>query len=190
MIPVGARAVLLDDAGQPPLRSILGDALSRCTDAAFAIRRVRLAGIDLTAAELGPLQSCRVLVGRLDADALHDLPSAHDTRAPALERLLRFAGSGRLAVRSAPQRGWSPDFSVLRGPTANETSPQPDLCFVGAHYFYEPDPPDGPAFTAMFDNADAVELAQRRFDDLWDGAYDVLPAVSHALERLLAVASP
>jgi hypothetical protein len=184
------RAALLDESSRPPLRVVLGGSLARCSDASFAIRRVRLAGIDLSPAELGPLRTCRVLIGRLDAGALHDVPAGAEARGPALERLLHFAASGRLSVRSAPTTGWNPDFSVLQGITTTAGDEPADLCIVGCHYFYEPDPPDGPALTTILTAPSAVQLALRRFDALWDSAYDVLPAVAHALERLLSAVGP
>lgn len=179
------RPALIDESSDPSLRHILGAALASATSADFAIRRIRLARIDLSAAELGPIRSCRVLVGRLDAGALHDLP--HDragSHAEAIRRLLRFARSGRLAVRVAPTSGWNPDFSVLQLHTADEPSSGNGCCLVGSHYFQEPDPPEGPAFTGVFIDADAVHTARRRFDLLWDAGYDVLPAVIDALDSL------
>jgi hypothetical protein len=184
------RAALLDETSRPPLRVVLGGSLARCSDASFAIRRVRLAGIDLSPAELGPLRTCRVLIGRLDAGSLHDVPAGAEARGPALERLLHFAASGRLAVRSAPTTGWNPDFSVLQGVAGANGAAPSDLCIVGCHYFYEPDPPDGPALTTILTAPASVQLALRRFDTLWESAYDVLPAVAHALERLLSIVGP
>lgn len=180
------RAALIDESSDPPLRTVLGTLLARSRHADFAIRRIRLAGIDLSPAELGPLQTCRVLVGRLDAGALHDLPG--NTAAPrraALDRLLRFARSNRLAVRAAPTAGWNPDFSVLHGLQAAGTSPITACCLVGSHYFHEPDPPDGPAFTTLLTAPAAVAAVLRRFETLWTSGYDVLPAVTTALETLL-----
>lgn len=174
---------LIDENAQPPLRALLGRLLARATTADFAIRRIRLAGIDLSAAELGPLQSCRVLVGRLDASTLHDIPIDAPARAAALQRLLRFSLSGRLLVRAAPATGWNPDFSILHRNA--EAGPGFACCIIGSHYFYEPDPPDGPAFTTVMTGPAAVRLARRRFDRLWDQGYDVLPAVQDALRRML-----
>lgn len=173
---------LLDESSEPSLRSTLGALLANATAADLAIRRIRLARIDLSAAELGPLQACRVLVGRLDAGSLHDLPPDNQHLLLALHRLLRFATSGRLAVRVAPTSGWNPDFSIF-----HHTRPAPHAatCLVGSHYFHEPDPPDGPAFTGVFDEPAAVRLTQLRFDRLWDAGYDVLPAVCDAIHSLL-----
>lgn len=180
------RAILIDEGSDPPLRHVLGSFMARARDAAFAIRRVRLAGIDLSAAELGPLESCRVLLGRLDAGALHEVPLDAAARRGALQRLLRFARSGRLHVRTAPAVGWSPDFSILQ--RMNEAADHRDAacCIIGCHYFYEPDPPDGPAFTTVLTSPRAVQRASDRFDHLWDQGYDVLPAVCESLERMLS----
>lgn len=176
---------LLDETSEPSLRSTLGALLARASAADFAIRRIRLARIDLSAAELGPLQACRVLVGRLDAGSLHDLPAHNPQLLLALHRLLRFATSGRLAVRVAPTSGWNPDFSIFRQPLATEPASTAATCLVGSHYFHEPDPPEGPAFTGVFDEPAAVRLTQQRFDRLWDAGYDVLPAVCDAIHSLV-----
>ncbi len=183
-----SRAALLDERSQPPLRAVLGRLLSRASHASFAIRRVRIAGLDLSAAELGPLQSCRVLVGRLDAGALFDTPGPGAT--DALERLLRFARSGRLYVRSAPVSAWSPDFSVLQRIGATDPASATGVCIVGCHYFREPDPPDGPALTTLLTAPSAVRLALRRFEALWALGYDVLPAVEESILRLLDTVGP
>lgn len=173
---------LIHEADQPALRSILGRLLAHARHADFAIRRIRIAHIDLSAAELGPLHSCRVLVNRLDAGSLHDLPPQHAaSHSDSLHQLLRFAHSGKLAVRVAPTAGWNPDFSILTNPD------QPDItnhCLIGSHYFHEPDPPDGPAFTAVFHDPVATRLAATRFQQLWTRGYDVLPAVINAIENL------
>lgn len=174
-----ARTALIDERSTPALRRILGHFLARSASADLAIRRVRIAGIDLTPAELGPLQRCRVLVSRLDAGSLHDLPAAAD--APAVLRgLLRFVESGRLEVRAAPTVAWNPDFSVFRPADAG-----PSFTVVGSHYFHEPDQFGGPSLTTIMTAPGPVDLAERRFDEIWDSGYDVLPAVRAALTSLL-----
>jgi hypothetical protein len=176
---------LLDELAQPTLRTVLGSLLSRAAESDFAITRIRLAAIDLAAGELGRTRQCRVLLGRLDANLLRIAPtsSPHDGLA-ATRRLTSFARSGRLLVRSCPRHAWYPDFSILRDLTDNLGQPAGDACLIGSHWFREPNPPDGPALTALIRNPSAIRHAEHRFNDLWDAAHDVLPAVNDALDHL------
>jgi hypothetical protein len=169
---------LLDERATPPLRLRVGRLLAEADEAAFALTRVRLAVLDLGDEELGSLQRCRVLLGHLDATILHDAPDSAGRRAitPAFGRLLRFAASGRLEVRSAGLAGWTPDFAVVRrGPEST--------ALLGAIQFGNPELLTGPAFTAVVSDADAAALLRLRFDELWRGSHDVLPAIRQVLER-------
>ncbi|MBW3553862.1 MAG: hypothetical protein KY466_10135 [Gemmatimonadetes bacterium] len=138
--------------------------------------RIRLAALDLSAREVGGVERCRVLLGHLDAGTLADMAEAVPVSARArLEVLASWAGSGRLEVRSAGIAGWTPDFSVFRGP--------PDTALLGAHYFGSSHPSVGPSFTATLDDPASIGLMAARFDELWGPGHDVLPAIRDVLER-------
>lgn len=198
---------VLDERSDPSLRRVLGRALARSRAADFAVTRVRLAGIDLSAGEFARMHRCRVLVGQVDADTLADpLASAHRdaTRLARLRTLDDIIRSGRLRVRAAGIESWSPDFSVLYTPTGAasaadtradtggravaDSSPgeSSGVAFFGAHYFARPSTPAGPAWTCMVSDRAVVERARDRFEHLWTRGYDVLPVIDEAIGRLVA----
>ncbi len=163
---------LIDEHAQPGMRLRLGALLASSRAASIAIAQLRIAGLDLASGEVGTLEQCRIMLGRLDAAALHD--SAN--RDTAL--LKAFARSGRLQIRTAPQHVWNPDFSVFRARDGTPTT------LVGAHYFGRPYPLFGLALTCIF--ADPVVAAEneRRFEQLWTAGYDVLPVIIDTLDRI------
>lgn len=173
--------LLLDGRRQPAVRSVVGRLLARAATADFAISRVRLAAIDLSADELGTVQRCRVLLGRLDIEALIaplDQREAERNRTPRFAALRAFLASGRADVRTAGSTLWLPDFSVLTGPAGA-------ACLVGAHYFARPYPTRGPALTCLLTDAESVARARERFDELWELGYDVLPVITETIDVLL-----
>lgn len=168
-------ATLIDELHEPPLRVTLGRLLASARTADLAIAHLRLAGLDLTPGEAGSLERCRLMIGHLDAAMLYD-----GAGAPARLALLRgFAASGRLELRTAPHHSWNPDFSVFRGLPADRS-----VALVGAHYFQRPYPRFGLAVTGVFTGDGEVRLCSRRFDQLWDAGYDILPVVIETLDRL------
>lgn len=180
--------VLLDGRRDPPLRVVVGKLLARATAADFAISRVRLAAIDLTAEELGRVERCRVLLGRLDIDALTAPIQAHDQShagTPHLLALQTFLTSGRVAVRTCGSTLWVPDFSVLSGLAPQSGVPADAVCLVGAHYFARPYPTRGPALTCIISDAGSVASARERFDELWELGYDVLSVINETLDALI-----
>jgi hypothetical protein len=182
--------VLLDDRRHPSLRSVVGKLLARATTADFAIARVRLAAVDLTSDELANVQRCRVLLGRLDVDALAppDAGAAPDPIAAArLLTLHAFLTSGRVEVHTAGSTLWVPDFSILGGMTPSENAPTGAVCLIGAHYFARPYPTRGPALTCLLSERGSVASAKERFDELWDMGYDVLPVIAETLEAMIGV---
>jgi hypothetical protein len=184
--------VLLDDRRHPSVRTVVGSLLARAGAADFAIARVRLTAVDLSERELGSVERCRVLLGRLDADTLSaPLPAqaADGGGEPGrLEALHRFLASGRVAVRTAGATLWLPDFSVLSGLPAQDGITAGGVCLVGAHYFARPYPTRGPALTCLLTDRDSVAAAAERFEELWDLGYDVLPVIIQTLDALRAVA--
>lgn len=168
--------IFIDGRGSPSLRGYLGRALAETADASFAIRRIRLARLDLVHEELRAVRRCRVLLGRLDADTLADpdaLPASARTAA-----LLDLAASGRLEVRSAGLLSWDPDFSLLRGAGAGSAT----LLF-GCHQFVSGQPVEGLTMACAIDEPDVVRAATLRFEELWERGHDALEAVTDALCR-------
>lgn len=178
--PGPMRTMLVDDRARPTFRERLGHALAGAAEADFAVARIRLAAIDLTDRETARVRRCRVLVGRLDAEALvRTGDQAPGGGAPAALRA--FLDSGRLEVRAAGLEVWTPDFSILRG---LRDAPHDALVVVGAHYFARPFTNGGPAFTCMLAGREAADRATRRFEELWRKGYDVADIVREALARL------
>jgi hypothetical protein len=173
---------ILDERSRPPLRARVGQLLGCAEEAAFAVRRIRLAVLDLTDQEIGHLHRCRVLLGHLDATTLMDASEAAGPggRGPALDRLLRWAASGRLEVRSAGLAAWTPDFGVVTGPSARTG-------LMGSIQFGNPELVTGPALTVVTTDASAAAMLLERFDELWDRSHDVLPAIQAVLERAHAM---
>jgi hypothetical protein len=189
--------VLLDGRRHPSLRLVVGRLLSRARHADFAIASVRLAAVDLTRDELAGVQRCRVLLGRLDVDALAPAegavtrvrPIGDESNAASASRLAplrEFMASGRIAIRTAGSPLWLPDFSILSGLPEQDGVPGGGVCVVGAHYFARPYPTRGPAMTCLLSGRDAVTCARERFDELWELGYDVLPVIAETIDALLS----
>lgn len=180
---------LVDERSRHPVRERIGALLTRASAANFAVSRIRLAALDLSAGELAGVRECRVLLGRLDVGMLldaADAPGAGEWVAPSraarrLEVLTAFASSGRLAVRAAGLDGWVPDFSVYR-------SAEGRSALLGAHFFGSTEPIAGPSFTAIIEDAAAIERLASRYEELWRRGHDVLPAIREVLERAHALA--
>ena len=174
---MNAPAQLIDESTVPSVRQVLGGCLERSESADFAVARVRLAGIDLEPEEFYRLHTCRLLLGRFDADTLAEMTSG-----PArdhVEGLRRFLATGRLHIRAAGVGAWSPDFSII------QTTDGPRL-LVGGHYFGRPEPAGGTVFTCVLSEPDAVDRARERFGQLWEAGYDVIPVIRAALENAAA----
>jgi hypothetical protein len=91
--------------------------------------------------------------------------------------LLQFLRSGRIEVRSAGGASWHNDFSIFRGLPADHVLPKGRACLVGAHSFWNPQATEGPSFTCVLGSPGATARAARRFAQLWNSAYDVLPII-------------
>ena len=165
---------LLDERSEPRLRALIGELLLASESVEIAVARMRLAHLDLSDQEVAEPRRCRVLLGQLDASTLLDAGAASRD---AVDRLIRWAASGRLEVRSAGIGAWTPDFSVYRTGTAG-------TCLLGAHYFGSPQLTVGPSFTAVTEDPRTVTTLRRRFDELWARSHDVLPAIVGVLERV------
>lgn len=168
--------IFFDGRGNPSLRGYLGKMLAGSSDAAFAIRRIRLARLDLLHDELQSVRRCRVLLGRLDADTLADTGASPASARTAA--LLDMAASGRLEVRSAGLLAWDPDFSLLRTGDSGTTT----LLF-GCHQFVSQQPVEALAMACAIVEPTVVRAAAVRFDELWERGHDALEAVTDALCR-------
>jgi hypothetical protein len=174
---------VLDETGDPSLREVLGTLLATAAHADLAVSRVHLSAIDLSAAEASGMGRCRFLLGRLEAAGLSGIgDGAERSHLRTLHELLR---SGRVEIRSAGMGAWAPDFSVFRNIRGAGRLPFTNVCLIGAHYFHHPLSAVGPSLTCVLAEPHAVELAARRFADLWQRAHDVQPAVLHTVARLL-----
>lgn len=178
------RGFLLDDERTPGVRALLGYLLSRAEAVDFAVRRIRLAAVDFTAAELSSMQECRVLLGSLDATALIDAAAAARSdprRSAPLSALRDLLASGRAAIRSAGTCRWVPDFAVVRGLPSEGPIPGA-ACISGWLGLDFRDDAAATLLTTMVAGSTAAAAATHRFESLWSEAYDVLPVVLRALE--------
>ncbi|MGQ0560314.1 MAG: hypothetical protein ACT443_00405 [Gemmatimonadota bacterium] len=168
-------SAVIDERQQPSLRQTLGRLLQSACVADFAVAHLRLAGLDLVESEVARLDCCRIMLGQLDAAALFDSPEPGQ---PRLGMLSDFARSGRLEIRTAPHHVWNPDFSIFGGLPGEASA-----VLLGAHYFGRPYPLFGLAFTCVLTQPAAIRTCSRRFEELWQAGYDVLPVVLDTLDR-------
>jgi hypothetical protein len=170
---------LVDERSPIPFRTLFGRLLSNSTELDTAILRVRLSGVDLSERELAGLHRLRILVAEINAKTLEEEAFALFMDPGKRETLGRIQGllhGGRLELRSAPLAGWSPDFSVFSDPSG------PRALFLGLHWMLRPFPHRGPAWLACFGPQEA-HRAHRRFEELWEKAHEIGPAVLRLLER-------
>ena len=172
--------IFFDGRGAPGLRGFIGRELAAASVASFAIRRIRLARLDLLPEELRGVRRCRVLLGRLDADTLADTGASPTSARTAT--LLDMAASGRLEVRSAGLLAWEPDFSVIG------SGRESDVLIFGCHQFVPQQPVEGLAMACAIRDPTVVRAAAARFDELWERGHDALEAVTDALCRSRSIA--
>lgn len=189
--PRPSRAALLDGEATSSLREALGALLGHCHRASIAVSRIRLAAVDLAPADVGTVTACRVLVGRLDAEAaaLPRTPDAREGARVTLSLLEDFIRSGRVEVRSAGVDGWYPDFSVYEGLRMGPSEAPVTAVLLGAHVFARHSGAAGHLTSLVVDPA-AGERAATRFERLWGAGYDVLPVVSDMLASLRRTLEP
>ncbi len=169
---------LLDERSSPDFRAVFGTLVAAASDVAVAVTRVRLTTLDLTAPELGHVESMRVIVAELSALALDAEARLLRSDPRRAERVALYRGlleSGRLEVRAAPLGGWSPDFTVF------SDAGGPGALLVGGHWFERPFH-RGPSLASLH-RGDAARLAARRHAELWDRAHDIGPALWSILSR-------
>ena len=170
---------LLDEHSHPDFREVYGWLLPRSVGLDVALTRIRLSTLDLARRELNTVRSIRLLLAEVNAVQLDS--EAHGVMLREDKRETLYALSERLAegvieVRSAPLGGWSPDFSIFHD------SQGAAAVLIGAHWFERPFPHRGPAFAALH-GADAAAGALKRFEETWERAHDIGPAIRGILER-------
>ena len=164
--------IVLDERTTPSMRETFSALMSRSSQVDMAVASMRLAGLDVRAGETSALRRLRLVMGRLDADALLQTQSRPLDQ---LKRLYALTRSGILEVRTVPRFRWTPDFSVFDS-----------AVLIGAHYTELPYPNDGIALTCVVRDEPAIRRSSRRFEEMWQLGYDVLPVVTQTLEELLA----
>jgi hypothetical protein len=169
--------IVLTETGEPSLRYVIGALLARSYSADFAIANIRLAHIDIGAAEIEDVRM-RILLGRFEA-----VHTSDPLLAARMEGLAALVQSGVVQLRSAGMGAWMPDFSVYR--LDNGAAPRA-ACLVGAHYFGAP-PCSGPSLTSVHTDAHSVGTVAARFNELWEMGHDVGDVIAHAMRQMSAV---
>lgn len=181
------RGLVLDERSRPDAKAVLGCLLSRAEVADLAVGRIRLAAIDFRERDLATLRKCRVVIGRLDVHALLD---AIDTAAhvPALATnvgvLRAFIATGRLELRSAGARRWSPDFCIVSGPRLGPWFDAGAAALVGHVGLGSAGTTAGPRLTSIMAGRDSLAAVASSFERLWATGHDVLDVVADTLARL------
>ena len=168
--------IVLDERAQPSMRETFSALISTSAHADMAVANMRLAGIDIRPGEVSGLRRLRLVIGRLDAEALLQTESRPLEQ---IHRLHALASSGVLEVRAVPRFQWTPDFSVFDR-----------AALIGAHYTELPYPIDGIALTCVVTDSATMRRCTRRFEEMWELGYDVLPVLIGTLDELLAQPAP
>ena len=163
---------VIDEFTRPSMRETISALMAASERVDMAVANMRIAGLDLHERELVKLKRLRLVMAKLDADALLQ---THSRPIEQLRRLRGFAGSGLLEVRAVPRYSWQPDFSVFD-----------HAALVGAHYSELPYPVAGIALTCVIAEPAALRRCARRFEQMWELGYDVLPVVIDTLDELLS----
>jgi hypothetical protein len=173
------RPCLLDERGTVGFRAVFGRALLRSSTVEAAVLRIRLGSVDLTAREVKGLGSLRILVAEVNARTVEEEAYGLLMDPAKRQNLLTVLGlleAGSMEIRSAPLGGWSPDFSVFSGDQG------PHTLLLGLHWFRRPFPHRGPAWAAIFGPEEA-QRAHLRFQEVWENAHDISPAVHRLIGR-------
>lgn len=170
---------LFDERSDPDFRAVFGRLLRDATHVDVALNRIRLSTLDLEADEMEGLRRLRVLLAQVNATTLS--AEAHGMllgprRGRTLRHLTDLLDQGVVQVRAAPLGGWSPDYTVFRGPEGARA------VLLGLHWLERPFPHRGPALAGLHGPRGA-RLAGRRFDESWAQAHDIRPAIQGILQR-------
>jgi hypothetical protein len=170
---------LFDERSRPDFRDVFGRMLADASHVDVALTRLRLSALDLRAVELRHLRRLRLLLAEVNAVSLageaHAI-LADPERSGSLRFLAALVDRGVVRIRAAPLAGWSPDFTVFRGPSG------PRAVLLGFHWLERPFPFRGPALASLHGPAGAA-LAGRRFDEAWSRAHDIRTAIHGILQR-------
>jgi len=159
--------------------------LTHATHVDVALTRLRLSALDLRSVELRNLRRLRLLLAEVNSvnlGAEAHAVMADPERGGSLRFLAALLDRGVVLVRAAPLAGWSPDFTVFRGPDG------PSAVLLGFHWLERPFPFGGPALASLH-GAGGAALAGRRFDETWGRAHDIRPAI-HGILRRAAGSTP
>jgi hypothetical protein len=170
---------LFDERSRPDFRDVFGRMLTEATHVDIALTRLRLSALDLRSVELRNLRRLRLLLAEVNAVGL--AAEAHAVladpeRGGSLRFLAALVDRGMVLIRAAPLAGWSPDFTVFRGPSG------PLSVLLGFHWLERPFPFRGPALASLHGPGGAA-LAGRRFDETWGRAHDIRTAIHGILQR-------
>ena len=169
---------LIHDRSRRSFREIYGDLAWNARQIDVAVDRVRLSGIDLSYRELANIEKLRVLVTEINAATLKfeaEAILADPRRSDNLRAVMRVLAEERLRVRSAPLQDWAPNFSIFVRAEGRPTA------LVGAHWFQIPYPFRGPALAVLYEG-EQVDQIRSRFQEMWDLAHDIGPAVRSVFE--------
>lgn len=169
---------LVHHRSSPDLRAAYGDLAREARQIDVAVERVRLSSIDLTQEELGSVEKLRVLVTEINAAGLKfeaEAILADPGRSDNLRVVMSLLAEERLSVRCAPLFDWTPNFSIFVPSHGRNT------LFVGAHWFQIPYPSRGPAL-ALLHRDTQVDRVHRWFQEMWELAHDIGPAVRGVFE--------
>jgi hypothetical protein len=176
--------VMISGASEPTMvEATMRDLLGASSDVSLAVARVRLPALRRIVDVLESVDRCRIALARLDLHALDGSARADGADGQALERLLAYARSGRLEVRSAGAVRWDPDFSLFRMRDRRCGT----FCLFGAHYLAPPQPELDWPLTCLIARRAAVGRVAAHFESLWNAAHDALGPVMEALEQQLCV---
>lgn len=169
---------LIHDRSRRSLRTVYSDLAREARRIDAAVARIRLSGIDLAHDELASVEQLRVLITEINAATLKfeaEAILADPQRGDNLRVVMRLLAEERLRVRCAPLLDWAPNFSVFvdgRGRCA---------LLLGVHWFQIPHPSRGPAL-AVVHRAGQADGVRARFQEMWDLAHDIGPALRGVFE--------
>ena len=162
---------IIDEMTAPDMRETLSRLMAVSRFADMAITNIRIDALDLRPGEVSKLERLRFTVGKVNAAALLQTQCRPVEQ---LRRLHAFASSGILEMRTVPRYQWTPDFSIFD-----------HAALIGAHFGELPYPVAGAALTCVVTDTHAINRCRRRFEEMWDLGYDVLPVFIDTLDALL-----
>ncbi len=163
------------------MESTMRDLVAASAEVTIAVHHVRVSALHRVIDVLERVDRCRLVLARLDLHMLDDSRAAGDAGRDNIERLLTFACSGRLEIRSAGAMRWDPDFSVFRMRDRRCGM----FCLFGAHYLAPPHAGLDWPLTCLLTRRTVIAEVEYHFRELWNAAHDVLGPVADTLERRL-----